>query len=182
MSFVTDLVLHRIKDHLTLKMQTEIAEGDVTRAGVVKIGRFQQDPDKATVYISCNFGDPTNPDLLDCNTSVVSKHKDNTGIDVPGYAIGGGSMWWRTIYVQFGCFFVNKKLKEEEAQEKASEVLGRLLENLANVYISDIADSHGERAIYAVTYGNTMFESGGPSDQYIWRGTVRVDFLTERPY
>jgi len=182
MSFVTDLVLHRIKEHLILKMQTDIPKGDPTRAGVVKIGRFQENPIDAGVYISVNYGDPTNPDLLDCNASVSSKHKDNTGIEVSGYAIGGGSIWWRSIQVQFGCFFVEKKFTEEVAQEKASEVLGRLLETLATVYISNIVDSHGERAIIAYTYGNTMFESGGPPDQYIWRGTVKVDYLTERPY
>ena len=182
MSFVTDLVLHKAKDHLIATMQTPFDQTDLTRANEIKIGRFQQDPTKPCVWLSISYGDDQDPNLLDCNTSVVSKHKDNTGLNIPGYAIGGGSIWWRSFQVRFGCYFLNKNINEETAQTLASEVLGRLLESLSTLNVAGIVDSYGERAIYAVTYGNTMSESGGPTSSYIWRGVVKVDFLTERPF
>lgn len=180
MSYISDLVMHRLKDNLTIKMKNTVAQNDLTRASVVKIGRFQEDPIDAGVYIAINAGDPNNPEMLDSNTALRARDRDNLQFGVEGWEVGGGSFWWRSLRIQMGCFYISKPLAEETAQTYAMEVMGRLLDTLEKCYVSDLTDTYGEHAIQLFIYGNTLFESGGPPDQYIWRGTVNVMVLTGR--
>jgi hypothetical protein len=48
--------------------------------------------------------------------------------------------------------------------------------------VSDLVDDFGERASMIAVYASTFFEGGGPPDQYIWRGSILWQCLTERPY
>lgn len=179
--FITDLVLQHIYLHLLDRMQKKVAVSDLSYARVVKTGRFQENPIDAGVYVAINPGDPSDPTLMDANSSFRSQ-RDLIGVDPPGYEVGGGQFWWRSIRIQFGCFYITNQLTEAQAQTKAMTVLGRLLHALDEISGLGITDSWGESALALYTYGNTLFESGGPPDQYIWRGTVSLMFLTARPH
>ena len=177
---ITYLFMARLRDHLTAKMTTDIAANDPTRADVVKIGLFQDDPTNKNVYLAIQGGNHEDPKE---NDGIITGYRMQTdvGIDFP-YAreIGGGQVWRRKVTIAIGCYFIRQKFVEEEATRQAYITLGRLLSSIETVNINGLVDSFGERVIEVFCHGNTFFESGGPPSSYIFRGTASVSFLTER--
>jgi hypothetical protein len=189
MSQIVNLVLHALKDHLTEEMQTNIDSFDKTQAAKVKIGRLQESPVPLGVYLAISGGDPQNPDLQDGILDVrASSPGWNTGFEMATYEVGGdpthpflsNSMWWRRGIVELGCFWMMDQLDEESAAESSYEVLGRLIFSIESCDVRGLKDTYGERAVKIFPFSNRFFESGGPPKQYIWRGSVQWQCLTER--
>ena len=175
------LFLERLKDHLVEKMITDVDTEDPTIAKVVKIGLFQDDPTNKNIYLAIqgsNHDDPQDADGI-----ITAYHmQSDVGIDFPwAREIGGGQIWRRKATIQIGCYFIRQKFSEEEATQQAYIALSRLLSSIENMNINGLVDSFGERVIDVFCHGNTFFESGGPPTSYIFRGAVRVSFITERP-
>jgi len=189
MTQVVNLVLHRLKDHLTTQMSTNISTSDKSRVEKVKIGRLQESPVVLGVYLAISAGDPQNPDLQDGILDVRANSPGwQTGFDMPTYEVGGdpdypflsNSMWWRRGVVAVGCFWMNEQLEEEAAYEQSYEVLGRLMRSVESCDVRGLKDSYGERAVKLFPFASKFFESGGPPQQYIFRGAVEWQCLTER--
>jgi hypothetical protein len=101
--------------------------------------------------------------------------------DFPAREIGGGQLWWRRGVIMLECFYIQQQYTEDEAFNQAYAVLGRLLSVVEGTPMSYITDSYGEKAIKIYCHSNTFFESGGPPNQYIFRGKVFWSAMTERP-
>lgn len=192
MTQINNLILHALKNHLTLKLQTEIAEDDPTRAVEVKLGRFQESPLMKNVYVSISGGDQQDPELSDGILTVraaspgwqpgfemypreIGGRWDDDDDSIPG----GAEMWWRRGRIQIGCFFVTQNFEEEIAMEYAYETLGRLTKAVNTCPVGGIKDSFGECAVKIFCFASNFFEGGGLK-QFIWRGSVKFQVLTER--
>lgn len=189
MTMIIDLILHRLKDHLTQVMITDIASDDITRASVVKIGRFQDNPIVKNVYISISGGDQQDPYLNDGILDIRNASPGwNAGMKLPTFEVGGdlgfdglsNRMWWRRGKIELGCFWLIDQLDEETAANKAYEILGRLTSAVEETSVRNLKDSYNECAVAIFAIASSFFESGGPPRQYIWRGAVKWQCLTER--
>jgi hypothetical protein len=179
MSAITTLLVNALKDHLDDIMRTSISTSDPTRADIVKVGRFQDDPLKNNIYIAISNGDPEKLEWVDGIVTVNSM--DDIDFHLDPREIGGGQAWWRRGVVQVGCYFVREQYNEEQALEYAHTVMARASSNIENVDLNGLIDDFGEKAQIMFCYSRTFFESGGPPDSYIWRGKVHWQCLTERP-
>ena len=176
---MVELLLQQLKTHLTAEMQSSIASNDPTRADVVKIGRFQDDPLKNNVYIAIS---PSDPEKLDWVDGVVSlESMKDVGFYIDPREIGGGETWWRRGVVQIGCYFVKEKYDEETAISYSQTTLARLVNAIQSVDLNGLTDEFGELAVLMFCYSHHFAQSGGPPDKYIWRGKVHWQCLTERP-
>ena len=87
-------------------------------------------------------------------------------------------MWWRAGVCEFACFF--KGETEDVARTYSYHVLGKLCECIDTVTVTDLLDDFGEQAYKVLLTSDSIFESGGPPTNYIWRGKVHWMCLTER--
>jgi hypothetical protein len=172
------LVLDRFCEELTRNLITDIPADDPTRASIVKVGRFQDDPTRYPISVSISPGDPEDPNYRDGIVTLEQMH--NIGFEVPPREIGGGAYWWRRGILLLQCHFVLARYPETMALNYAHTVLGRIEQTMDSTCLADLTDEFGEHAILPFTYGNTFFESGGPPADYIWRGKVLWSVLTYR--
>lgn len=179
---IKTLILNRFYDTLNKALIEDIPNDDPTRASLVKVGRFQDDPTRYPISISIAPGDPEDPNYRDgivtLNDGQQSSH--NIGFYVNAREIGGGEYWYRRGILQVICHFVLNRYPELTALDYAHTVLGRITYALEATEVSDLRDEFGEQAILPFVYGNTFFESGGPPADYIWRGKVLWTVLTYR--
>lgn len=178
-SHIVPKLLDRIRDKLVYTFQTNMDETYPIYADTVKIGRFQENPNKKNVYIAVQSGDPEDLNFVD---GIVSLD-DFKDIDMapPPREIGGGEHWWRRGVVQYGCFFNKSNFSEEVALEYAYELLGYMQKAMREIQVADLVDDYGEQAYYLFSFANTFTESGGPPKSYIWRGRMYWQCLTEQP-
>lgn len=176
---IVPLILMAIRDDLKLHMMDEVAEDDVNRADVVKIGLLQESKTKKNIQLGITGGDHENPEEQD-GISSIDKLPD-IGFDLPVREIGGGKIWMRRGVVNIECFYVREKLDEESATLHAYAALGRAMEVIDNVKVAGLKDDFGERALFIDCYSNTYFESGGPPRTFIFRGKIMWAVYTEKP-
>ena len=179
MTQVVNLILDALVAHLIETMRTNVDPTDLTYADVVKKGLLQSDKTQKNVQIGVSGGDHEDPLYTD---GIVTMDKmPNIGFSLPAREIGGGQMWWRRGVARIECFFVRERLTEDEAHENGYEVLGRLMSSIEDTNLYGLTDDFGEHAVKIFCFGNTFFESGGPPKQFIFRGKVLWQCLTERP-
>lgn len=179
-AMIVPMILYRIKEHLETAMVAEVPDANPTKAVLVKVGRFQDNPLDLNVSISISGGDFEDPSYMDGRID----HEDLDSIQVknlPVGEIGGGIYWWRRGTIDFKTFFVRQRFEEDVATQYAYDFYGRLLKAVEEIVLTDLTDDYGERA-YSTPYieGATFFESGG-NKQYIWRGKLKWRALTWRP-
>lgn len=180
MSMIVPLILEAIRAKLQDELITQIPTGTPSRASIVKIGRFQDDPTLYPISVSISPGDQDDPDYRDGIVTLDQMH--NLGFDAPAREIGGGQIWWRRGIIKLQCFYVIERYAESVALGHAFEILGRIENCIETIPLNGITDSYGEQAIAPFLYGNTFFESGGPPADYIWRGKILWSVLTYRPH
>lgn len=180
MSGMVPMLLETIKDYLTIKLIDEISTSDLSRASEVKIGRFQEDPLQTNVYIAISPGDPLKTG--DWEDGIVTlESMQRVGFLIDPREVGGGEMWWRRGIAQIGVFYINERLDEEEAMLNAHNTLHRLLWALRGAPVGGLTDDYNEKSVKMFVAAHQFSESGGPPDQYIWRGKVWWQVLTEQP-
>jgi len=177
---IVPMILWQIKEHLETAMVLEVPETSPTRAVLVKVGRFQENPLEKNVSIAISGGDFEDPDYLDARV-------DNPDMEefilrnIPVGEIGGGEFWWRRGTIRFQVYFVRQRYPEETAMQYAYEFYGRLLKQVKLADIDLPTDDFGEGAIPPIyVEGASFFESGG-KDKFIWRGKLLWRVLTWRP-
>ncbi len=179
-TMIVPLLLERFKDHLTTALKTDISD-DNEKADFVEVGRFQDDPTVNNIYITIQGGYLSKPEYMDGIVTLDEMHR--VGMDyIPPRETGGSGQqhWWRRGTCQIGCYFIGKGLSEVLARTSAYNVFGRLSSNIENVAVSDLTDSFGETAHSAYLYATEFQQGGGPPTEYIWRGRVLWQVLTER--
>lgn len=176
---IVPMVLHEMKDFLEVELITNVPENDPTRALLIEIGRFRENPTDVNVYVALTGGNPLDPDQIDGRID----HEKLDDIEIPNLPvgeIGGGTYWWRRGLAQLGCFFIKRKIERDDAVMYAYDFLGRVLDNLERLQLN-LTDDRGEKATGRVFIeGNTFFETGGQG-KWIWRGDVYWRILTWRP-
>jgi hypothetical protein len=179
-TMIVPMILFRIKEHLEVAMQHEVPDTNPTKAILVKIGKFQDNPLDKNVSLSVSPGDYDDPSYLDGRID----HEDLDAITIrnlPVGEIGGGLYWWRRGTINFQTYFVRQRLDEEIAMQYAYDFYGRLLHAVEEVSLSGLVDDYGEIASgHPYIEGASFFESGGLR-QFIWRGKLRWRVLTWRP-
>jgi len=173
------LIVDALRDYLLNVCQTQVDSADPTRADVVQIGRYRDEPVIKNIHLGVIGGDPDDINYKD--GILTLEDMDNIGYRFPVGEIGGGRLWWRRGVIQVGCYFINQQYSQEVAAGYAYTVLGRIEAAVPQCYVGSLVDSFGEQAIMISCYGNTFTESGGPPGSYIWRGKVYWSCLTHRP-
>jgi hypothetical protein len=179
-SMIVPLITFRMREHLASALQDNVPDTDPTKAVLVKVGRFQDNPVKKNVSVSISGGDFEDPAYMDGRVDHESMDQFKIK-NLPVGEIGGGIYWWRRLTIDFKTFFVKQRFEEEIAMKYAYEFYGRLLTAIETCNLKNLTDSYGEKA-YCPPYieGASFFESGG-ANQFIWRGKVKWRVLTERP-
>jgi hypothetical protein len=179
MNHIVDLLCDALVERLTFDLKDSIPEGDVTRAKLIKKGRFQDDPVETSIYLAVSGGNSEKVDQLD-GVVTLGEHP-NIGWVMPPYEIGGSTAWWRKGIITVGCYFIREKFDEDTAMEYAYTVLGRTEQAVETLELIDAVDDWGEQAYKMFLVGTSFFVSGGPPKSYIWRGKVHWMCLTEKP-
>lgn len=174
------MTLWAMRDHLETAMVNEVPESNPTRALVVKVGRFLENPLDMNVSIAILGGDFENPKYSDARI-------DNPDVEnfpfknLPVGEIGGGHYWYRRGIVQFQCFFVRQRYDEERASLYAYDFYGRLLKALEGTPLPQIRDDYEEGVIPPVIVESSTFNESGGKNKFIWRGKLFWRILTWRP-
>jgi hypothetical protein len=177
---IVSMILFRMRDFLETSLQDEVPDGDPTKAVLVKVGRFQDNPTKKNISIAISGGDYEKPEYMDGRAD----HSDMDQFSIrnlPIGEIGGGIYWWRRGTIDYKTFFVKQRFEEDIAMKYAYEFYGRLLSSVEECTMQGLIDDYGEQA-NGTPYieGASFFESGG-ANQYIWRGKLKWRVLTWRP-
>jgi hypothetical protein len=178
MSQIKHLLVLSLADWLSTKLINEVS--DESQAKIVKPYRFQLNPLEENIYVWVSTGDVQKPN--DPDARIGSSGMEDLGLKIPSGEIGGGHLWWRRGKAELGCYFIKEKYDEETAADIAHTVYGRTAYWLERAPVSGLVDEFGERAYYMFVYAGTLFEGGGPTNQYYWRGNISWQCLTERPY
>jgi hypothetical protein len=179
MTQIVNMVLDAIVAKIQETTQANVDITDLTYADVVKKGLLQTNKTKKNVQIGVTGGDHEDPNYLD---GIVDLDKmPNIGIQFIAREVGGGQLWWRKGVAKLECFFVREKLTEELAFQAGYDTLGRVMSSIEETSVAQLVDTYDERAIKVYCFANTMFESGGPPNTYIFRGKILWQCLTERP-
>ena len=189
MSMIWHLVLQRIKSHLETNINVGITNSNPTYVDVIKIGRFLENPmkQKNGVIVTLNTGEATDPYFID---GIVSNSEiERVGFRIPTWEIGGeigdgantSSHWWRRGRAELGCWYVggNRLSDEETAHDSAYTVLGKLIRVIETTPTQGLKDEFGEGVIKLFVTADSFYPSGG-NNQYIFRGDVKFQILTQR--
>lgn len=175
-----NLILKRLVDKVELDLKTNIPESDPIRARVVKRGLLQTNKVENIVQIGITGGDHEDPNYRD--GIITLETMQNIGMHLPPREIGGGQYWWRRGIARVECFFIQQKYNEDEAHDAGYALLGRLMDSIDTVNPTGLVDDFGEGCIKIFCHSNTYFESGGPPNQFIFRGKVFWTALTFRKH
>lgn len=202
-------LMHSLRDHLHEKLITDPPDWIVRAMSVggtyiaptfIKVGRVYDPMDDGVpragmpyIQMSIHPNDPD--DLADrwehsiMDALPYAKSNVGMGIGYP-YEIGGGQMWWRRLKVQYVMDATEADLDQDTAIRIANTIR-TVLERLCNsrsesnpdgwAVASAAEDSDGEIPIIAQVAKSHCWEGGGPDDDFIWRGAVWVQVLTQHP-
>jgi hypothetical protein len=177
---VVPIILWAIRDHLETVLQTEVPESNPTRAVLVKVGRFQENPVSINVSVSISGGDFEEPRYIDARI-------DNPSLEgfpirnLPVGEIGGGHYWYRRGTIDFKAFFVRQRFTEDVAMRYAYDFYGRLLKGVESVPLAGLRDDYDEGVFPPIYVESTSMFEGGGKDKFIWRGKLSWKVLTWRP-
>jgi hypothetical protein len=184
MAQLIHLAVTALSDYLEAQLITAITDPtDVSKAIVVKAGRLQDDPTVNFIHILVHPGDPEEPEAGWDHQVVGRGDTDKLGTDIyfPGREVGGGTTWWRRGTIQIGCYFLTQGYNRGEARATAHVVLGRLEKYVESCPGAlGLTDQFGETSLALQCVKSRFTESGGPPDQFIWRGKVWFQILTAK--
>jgi hypothetical protein len=177
---IVPMICGQLKAHLDTALVAEVPEGNPTRAVLVKVGLFQENPKKINVSVSITPGDYEDPDYIDGR--IDNPAFDNLKVaNLPVGEIGGGEFWWRRGSIRVQCFFVTQRYEEDVAMQYAYDFLGRLQSAVGDAPIGLLVDDYGERAKPPVYVESHSFFPSGGNNKFIWRGKLLWRVLTWRP-
>jgi len=175
---IHDEILNTVKDALELALITDVSGS--TKAGIVKLGDLQGEPDPDTARIAINLYE-NDPDRF--ISGAVTGLKDDWSDEVVEIEIGGATTWRRTFTVKARCLLESTKEGLDDAREIASTVRSRLEHALYGISFSTVEydDEYVARGIVSDALKGEMLQSGGPPDSYDYFIKFRFDVLTTRP-
>ncbi len=179
-SSIVPMILYKIKEHLETSLVFDIPDSTATRAMLVKIGRFSDNPLDNPIRVAISSGDFEDPSYLDGR--IDNPKFDNLKIPgLPVGEIGGGVYWWRRGSIDYQLYFVRQRLPEEVTIQYAYEFQSRLIKAVESTPIGRLRDDCNEQAFAPIYVESvSLFESGG-GNQRLWRGKLLWRILTWRP-
>ena len=183
MASIVNLIQKRLSDYLNANMRNNLAEDSPYRPALIRPGRLQEDPEELGISILIREGDF---ELDAPDQTIVSLEKDNLYGRDTGYSateIGGGWIWRRKMSCEVNCYFTRLGYDRETAADIATEVFSSLEYWLAQSNqdrVWGVCDDWRECALELVVVGSKMRESGGPPQDFIWRGKVVFDVITTK--
>jgi hypothetical protein len=174
---IHDVILEKLQTELTTSMITNVS--DATKAGVVKIGPLQGDPDVDTARISITVSENDPEAIIKGGVSGMS---DGWNDEVTMIEIGGAITTRRAFTIKGRCLFADTKENLDLARQYASQVRQRLEETLTKISFTGIVSGseYVARGIYANDIKSEMLQSGGPPDTYDYHIKIRFSVLTTR--
>jgi hypothetical protein len=174
---IHDAILEKLQAELERALITEVPEGDDTRAGVVKIGPLQgePDPDVARISVELYANDP-GQELPGSGVGSTTEAWDDTPDEIE---IGGGITWRRRFTAYARCLLDTTQEDSDNARRIASTVRSRIERTLLGLRFGGLSDG-AETVVRGVLSENlraTSIQSGGPGayDHHI---KIRFEVLT----
>lgn len=178
MAGIHDQIMLAYKDKLTADLITAIAEDDITRAGVVKIGELngEPDPDQARISVLIFPNDPEQ----EISGSGVGNSPEAWDDRVLETEIGGGITYSRKFTVKCRCLFENTGEDLDTSKAIASQVMQRILKSVLTTDLRTVV-SDGEtvvRGAFGDHIRSSLLMSGGPPDSYDYHIKLRFEVWT----
>lgn len=177
MSGIHNAILDMVQQHLQEVMIDQLEPADETRAGVVKLGPLQgePDPDDARISITIHENDPDK-----FITGSVTGMGGDWSDEVLFVEIGGATTWRRKFTVKCRCILEETQEDLLSAREISSAVRTRLENALASLDFGglDVGTEYVSRGIVSRLLKGEMLQSGGPPDSYDYFIKFRFDVLT----
>jgi hypothetical protein len=167
---MTDAILKTLAAHLTAKLITEIDTDDPARAGAVKIGPLQGEPDVDVARISLELytNDPDKP--------------GEWADEIIEWELPRAAIWARRFTILWRALLVESGEPLSEAVDIASTVKARIEIALNTVDWSPI-DVSGETVMGCpLDEMDSELRQGGGPDEYDWSGKIGFDVWTRQAY
>jgi hypothetical protein len=172
MTAFLNLVLDYIEDQLVEELITNIPDVDVAKAGDVRQGHLQDDPDVLRISIQVFENDPDEFFEGDL-TSMKDPWRDE--IDEVEC---GGSVWWnRRFTIKARCLLANTQENLATSRQIAHTVKARIERTLLSLTFTGIktSDEQVVRGVAALSMKSEVIQGGGPPDAYDFLLKVRFD-------
>lgn len=163
---IVNVLLDNAVDWLSQRLILQV--DDTTKAGLIRTGKLQSDPTIYKINITLHPGGPDAPDIL--------MPKDHAGTNSSFY-MPNGVFWLRRFFADFEMFFVGET-DRDTARSKANVVMSRARAAILGMKMPDTRDSFKEGAVRVVATKMELQEGGGPGN-FIWRGKIHFEFITD---
>lgn len=174
---VKALLVEAIKDALQAACIDDIGEDDESRAGLVMIGRYQDDPSTQGIVITVHADHVLGPDREEHRNTQGERQRDGYEWNLPAETIGGSFFRWGrgTVLVHY---FLSDKTREEAVTEVTEIVTERIVSTLHDSGpLVGIEDTE-ERMVHALevtdvsTYSNEVGEPSTGRTFIDWRALI----------
>jgi hypothetical protein len=174
---IHEVIIQHTVNLLTQRLITDIAEDDPARAGVVKKGELQGDPDPDAARISVTIHENDPDSIIGGGISSIS---DSWEDEIVETEVGGGATWSRRFTVKARCLFDRTGEALQPAREIAATLRHRIEKTLlGDPYSALVSDGeYVSRGPVSEDFHAEMVQSGGPPDSYDYHIKVRFDVWT----
>ena len=178
MSGIHNLILNKLQSELTLNLITNIDAADIARAGIVKIGPLQGDPDPdvARISVELYYNDPEQT-IKGSGFSKVANEWDDI---VDEIEVGGSITWRRRFTVLCRCLLETSREDLLVAHDIASTVRSRIEKSLLKTKWNGVntVDEYVSRGVFSEHMRSEVAQAGGPPDAYDIHIKIRFEVLT----
>lgn len=172
---IHNAILTYLQDYLEDEMITNIPTSDLSRAGVVKIGDLQgePEPDEARISVTLYVSDP-DQFISGAPTSMDTAWND----ELMMAEIGGAQTYKRRFCVKMRCMFERTQEDLEGATEYASKARSRLERALLRATLGSISTDNESVVSNVMYFTSEGIQAGGPPDSYDLLVKIRFEVWT----
>lgn len=174
---IHDMIGDKLVQLVTAACITNVSDPDY-QASEVRQGLLQQDPVENRITLLVNPGDPEDSRSEPKWSDVPAGEDPSMGY--PSFEMGGGGFMLRRFSIDVRAYFINSQ-EDRETARKIATFIFKSAEKAVHQATMGFTDSFGEFALQSFVKKTIPFESGGPPNQFIWRGKILVQVLTELP-
>ena len=175
---IHDAILTFVRDALAAALIDALPEDDPTRAGIVKIGPLQgdPDPDEARISVELYANDPDQ----ELSGSGVGSAPESWDDQIEETEVGGGIIWRRRFTLKARCLLETTQEDNDAARRIAATVRQRIEKTLLALRFGGLS-ANGEqvvRGVFSEHLRAAMTQAGGPPDAYDHHIKIRFEVLT----
>lgn len=181
MAVLVNTLMDAMVARLTAKLITEIDRDDVTYTKLVRGGLLQDDPTKYKILVLVHVCDPQDDAW---KHEVVQDDEAAQILKRQVWEMGGPHathLEWLRFTVELQCFLKGRTGRDTQ-RVTANTVAFRARHALMTMDVPSGQDEFGQSAIQIVVANIFLREGGGEPAEFIWRGRMQVQWLTEMEY